>query len=111
MPITSAALSRRRPSSFLIQILAFERTLEYSGGVIATVVGSGERKNFTVIGDSVNIAARLCSIASEGQIVVDCETIQSISPRPGGYGPEEVITVKGRDGLLKVCRWSIFYVR
>ncbi|MCH7959382.1 MAG: FHA domain-containing protein [Candidatus Hydrogenedentes bacterium] len=41
-----------------------------TGDVFAGFVGSPDRLDFTVMGDNVNVAARFCSVAKGGQIVV-----------------------------------------
>jgi len=49
-----------------------------TGEVIAGYVGSPERMDFTVMGDKVNVASRLCSAAKPDQIVIDDETYQKV---------------------------------
>jgi adenylate cyclase len=41
-----------------------------SGDVVAGYLGSSKALEYTVIGDSVNVGARLCSAARPGQILV-----------------------------------------
>jgi adenylate cyclase len=42
----------------------------HAGEVIQGDIGSRDRKDFTIIGSTVNLAARLCSAAGPGQILV-----------------------------------------
>ena len=41
----------------------------FAGEVIATPVGGGDRADFTVLGRTVNLASRLCSMAGEDEVV------------------------------------------
>ncbi len=45
-----------------------------SGDVVAGYLGSSKALEYTVIGDSVNVGARLCSAAKAGQILVSEDT-------------------------------------
>jgi adenylate cyclase len=44
-----------------------------SGAMLAGNMGSRERMEYTVVGDTVNLASRLCGIANKGQIVISRE--------------------------------------
>jgi adenylate cyclase len=75
-----------------------------AGEVIAGTLGSDARMEYTVVGDSVNLAARLESTAAPGQILVSAETYARLEGAVRGrlLGP---ITVKGRDEPVVV--WEL----
>lgn len=77
----------------------------YTGDVISGAIGAGDRRDFTVIGDGVNVAARLCSAAAAGEIVVDAGTLAAAgSELARNFGGAEDIAVKGRREPVRVHR-------
>jgi adenylate cyclase len=49
-----------------------------TGDVIMGAMGSSERMDYTVLGDAVNVAARLCGIAGRGQTLVSRATYEAL---------------------------------
>jgi adenylate cyclase len=76
-----------------------------SGEAIVGNVGSNRRMEYTVIGDTVNVAARLQDKAEAGQILIGEDTYQKAVGEMGDdlvtKAPLE-ISVKGREKPLKV---------
>jgi adenylate cyclase len=72
---------------------------------VAGLIGGGDRFDHTVAGDSVNIAARLCAAAREGEVIADCQTAGQAET--ASFGPEETLQVKGRTGNLCVRKLSV----
>lgn len=52
-----------------------------TGTVVAGNMGSARRLNYTVLGAPVNLAARLCSIARSGQIIISRGTLEHVRDR------------------------------
>jgi adenylate cyclase len=48
-----------------------------AGSAVMGNMGSKNRLDYTVIGDVVNLAARLCGIAKPGQIIAPIEMVDS----------------------------------
>jgi adenylate cyclase len=72
-----------------------------SGEVILGMIGSDKRADYTIIGDNVNTASRLCSIAKPGQIIISSSTYEKVKNRVKTKGPYKV-KVKGKEEYLHV---------
>ena len=67
-----------------------------TGPVTAGNIGSAKRMDYTVIGDAVNLASRLCSNAAGGQILVSESTYLQLNGRIPAQRLEP-IRVKGKE--------------
>ena len=67
-----------------------------SGEAAAALLGSAERLEYTLVGDTVNLSQRLQQFAAAGETVVSEATLQALS-RPVDTVPLGARMVKGRD--------------
>ena len=72
-----------------------------SGSLVAGYIGSTQTMSYSVIGDTVNTASRLCAAAKAGQIIVSQDTFQQMN---GLFEGEEIdpVHAKGKNNPIRV---------
>ncbi len=73
----------------------------HTGPAIVGYLGWEDRLQYTAIGDTVNLAARLCGQAQSAQILISEEVARSLPPDMT-FRPLSVMTLKGFDSPVPV---------
>ena len=73
------------------------------GIVVSGNIGSRDMMDYTVIGDTVNLGARLCSAAGPGEILVS-STVWKETQKHYSYKKLEPIKVKGKKNKVSIYR-------
>ena len=79
-----------------------------TGDVAAALLGSEERAEYTIVGDSVNLGQRLQQLAANGQIVLSEATWHALTAPPEGAERLPETAVKGRESPVRPYRIGPF---
>jgi class 3 adenylate cyclase/catechol 2,3-dioxygenase-like lactoylglutathione lyase family enzyme len=73
-----------------------------AGDVIVGDVGAPDRPSYTLIGDTVNVAARLVQRARAGEALFSLSVKQSLDPVPGGIVELPPLVLRGRSRPVEI---------
>ena len=76
------------------------------GKAVSGNIGSDQQMNYTVIGDTINLGARLCSYAKSGQILIS-NSVKGIISDKYKFKSIPAIRVKGKSKPIEV--WSYMH--
>jgi adenylate cyclase len=74
-----------------------------TGEAVAAHFGGGRRRQYDVVGDTVNVGARLCSAAGRGEIILSDQVLTRV-PSPPPVEPVGAIELKGVSRELRLWR-------
>ncbi|MEM8531462.1 MAG: tetratricopeptide repeat protein [Chloroflexota bacterium] len=97
-PVSAPTATQTPPSHHLNQRIGLNIGTAFAGNV-----GSAARKEYTVMGDAINVAARVMSKAQWGDIWCSADTMQAIVKRMDGEA-RGTVTVKGKSKTITLFR-------
>jgi len=78
----------------------------HSGKVAAGNIGSDAYLQYATIGDTTNVASRICSTAGAGQVLISATTLEKLGEASFQFEPLPPAHVKGKDAPL-----DLYFVR
>ena len=78
----------------------------HRGWVTTAHVGTSDRRQYSAIGDTVNVGSRLCGVARAGEIVVSTALTDVLegAQRPAGFDAAEEVPLKGVAAPIPILR-------